>query len=294
MIAKRAGEDQRPPGSPQERDLEVLLGLARYRYLRTSQIEQLCFPSRRVANRRLGVLVEHGLVRRFRQLAVPGHGSNEFVYYLSAEGAAEAAAELGRESVAYPKPGDRGQGMKHLLGIIEVWLALDLACRRNGPEVVRFWPEWEGEMKGSRFVPFVADETPDLYDESRRNGLQPDAAFILGREGRQALHFLEVDRGTESIRGRKPDAFIEKFMNYASYRQHGGFKRYGENFQGFRVLTTWASEARMHNARAAAAEVGLRQMFLFTPLERVTPEAILEKIWLPPGEGRVIEPVGLV
>jgi len=295
MKGIKASEDSRGQGSPQTRDVDVLLALAQYRYLSTLQIERLLYPSRRVANRRLAVLADHGLVHRFRRLAVPGHGSNEFIYYLSAAGAVEAAARLGQEHVAYPRPKDRTPaGMDHLLGIIQFWLALDLACQERKLEVFQFWPEWQSREETPRFSSAIADETPDLSDVSRRIRFRPDAVFILSRAGKRALFFLEVDWQTEAIRGGNSKAFADKFVAYASYRQHGGFRRYGEDFRGFRVLTTWTASARMHNARAAAAELGLRQMILFAPFVQITPEAILERIWLCPGRDGETEPVGLV
>lgn len=287
-------EDERIAGSPQGRDLEALEALARYRYLTTSQIQERLYPSRRVANRRLAILAGHGLVRRFRRYAVPGQGSNEFIYYLSAAGAGEAARREGRESVPYPKPRDRSPaGMEHLLGIIQCWLALDVACSKAGLEVPEFWPEWQNRQGGSRFVPFVADETPDLFDPAQKISFRPDAAFILGRNGRQSLFFLEVDWQTEALSGKKPDTFSHKFQAYASYRHHGGFRRYGEGFTGFRVLSTWTSEPRMQHARAVAAGLGLKQLFLFAPFGRVCAGSVLGPIWLPPGEAET-EPHGLI
>lgn len=291
----RRKESEQASGSPQVREVEVLLALARYRYLTTSQIERLLYPSRRVANRRMGVLVNHGLVHRFRSFTVPGHGSNEFVYHLSSAGAAEAAEAMEKESVPYPKPrGRTPTGMKHTLGIIQTWLSLDLACEKKGIEVVEFWPEWEGTREGKAFRSKVSDETPDLLDGGRRVAFRPDAGFVLGRGEKRSLFFLEVDWQSEPVRGRRKDSIEEKLMAYASYRKHGGFQRYGEMFSGFRVLSTWTSESRMHHAREVAWEMGLRALFLFAPYAAIEPETVLGEIWFPPGSGGEGRPQSIV
>lgn len=270
-------------GSPRERDIEVLIALARYRYLTTSQIEKLFYPSRRVTNRRLRVLAKHGLVHRWRRSHVPGGVSNEYVYFLSSAGAKEVATRLKCDTVSYPKPRDRTPaGMDHHLGIAQVWLSLDRACTNTGVEMPQFWPEWEAQAGLKHFVSVLSDDTLDLNDTSRRVSLRPDAAFVLARDDKRSLFFVEVDRQSESIRGIRRDTFSEKFVAYASYRQYGRFKRYGEDFLGFRVLTTWTSQSRMHRARAAAAEMGIGQMFLFTLFEQITPESIFGEIWYRP------------
>lgn len=73
-----------------QRDVEVVLELYKYRYLKTSQIQQLYFPSLQTTNRRLRSLTEQKLVKHFQ---VPN--VSERIYHISQRGASLVANQLG-------------------------------------------------------------------------------------------------------------------------------------------------------------------------------------------------------
>src|SRR2546425_5629953 len=54
------------------RDIAILTALSNYRYLNRDQVEQLFFPSRRVSQRRIKWLKDHGLVYRWLMIEPPG------------------------------------------------------------------------------------------------------------------------------------------------------------------------------------------------------------------------------
>ncbi len=80
----------------QPRDLEILVALARYRFLTTGQIAELWWEGRglRAVRRRMTRLFEAGFVERFRPQTL--RGSYQWTYCLARDGfrAAEQTGEL--------------------------------------------------------------------------------------------------------------------------------------------------------------------------------------------------------
>jgi hypothetical protein len=80
----------------QPRDLEILLALARYRFLTTGQIAELWWEGRglRAVRRRMSRLFEAGFVERFRPQTL--RGSYQWTYCLARDGfrAAQRTGEL--------------------------------------------------------------------------------------------------------------------------------------------------------------------------------------------------------
>jgi hypothetical protein len=66
-----------------ERDLDILLALNRYRYLRTNQVKRLIFPDNSTlqsTRRRLRCLFHNGYVGVITPFAKAGQGSSESAY----------------------------------------------------------------------------------------------------------------------------------------------------------------------------------------------------------------------
>ena len=85
----------------QARDLEILVALARYRFLTTGQIAELWWQGRglRVVRRRMTRLFDAGFVERFRPQTL--RGSYQWTYCLARDGFRAAAAD--RRAVANPE-----------------------------------------------------------------------------------------------------------------------------------------------------------------------------------------------
>jgi hypothetical protein len=162
------------------RDTEALASLAWAGFLETSQIERLHFPSRRVAQRRLRVLLDHGLVRAHLQgeaLQRPN------VYSVTAKGM-ERLAEHSAFPGGPPKRArvPRLQKLRHALAIRETFVAFVLA-EKAGAFV----------LKDFRFD---ADLTREPLFKAAR--LIPDGLVELEAEGLAYAVGLEVDLATES------------------------------------------------------------------------------------------------
>lgn len=265
------------------RDINVLRDLGRMRYLQTGQIERLHFPSRRVANRRLEVLTENAFTDRFRLPMLIGQGSSEFVYCLENKGGELLSAlDGGHANLQVPQRYGRPKNfplMEHLLAINDFWITLEAACQTSGLSIATFIPEYYGaRSENNGFQRLIADSTPSLDDPAKSLCFVPDAAFLLERNARKALFFLEIDRGTEKVTSTRYAAFQNKAKAYTSYYLHGGFKRWGAELSGFRVLILTTSDQRRKNLLSTAI-AGYEQLMWFSTATDVTIDSLFGAVW---------------
>jgi hypothetical protein len=98
----------------QPRDLEILVALARYRFLTTGQIAELWWQGRglRGVRRRMTRLFEAGFVERFRPQTL--RGSYQWTYCLARDGfrAAQQTGELAA-SLKFAARGDLRLSLRH-------------------------------------------------------------------------------------------------------------------------------------------------------------------------------------
>lgn len=275
-----------------ERDQAVVRALYAYRYLTSSQVARLLFPSQQTANRRLRALLQLGFVTYFEVPAVP-----ERIYRLTRQGAELVARqketpfeELRYWSVNTHAPKDY-YFMRHFIAASDFRMALEAACRRAGVEVL-FLPEWLAQREGQAIRRHITSRSAwgDVLLKGERELVHtPDAAIVLRwPSGGAALFFLEVDRGTETL--SNPRRGVRKMVrSYLSSLHEGDYRRYerfagGGPLRGFRVLFVTTSERRLENTRERLLDVpakmrkGLRFLWA-APMEAVTEETVFDKIW---------------
>lgn len=250
----------------QERDLEILVGLNRYRYLRTGQIKRLVFPdckSIQSCRRRLKYLFHDGLIGRIQPFVQIGKGQPDTAYYLEKKGAEALQREMPDEEIRwFRKSGQiKRLFLDHALDVSEFRLNLELSLRDHPVvELVRFVADFEmkehiGRAVGKHRYKLYTEVT---HPSNRQNYVvYPDGMFILRGKGDyakfQRLYFVEIDRGTMSM-----DRIRDKVIGYHLYHQLGitretrcqSYKKYGK-FEKFRVLLVTASEKRVMNIRRA-------------------------------------------
>jgi hypothetical protein len=161
---------------------------------------------------------------------------------------------------------------------------VEKACPAAGLTVARFIPEYYGERtENGGMRRLITDSAPDADKPGQKVWFTPDAMFILDRAGKQALFFLETDRGTEKIASGRYPAFTNKIMAYMNYFRTDGFRRWGEQFKGFRALVVTSSVERQENLLLAAKKVGVQRLMWFTTHAQVTTGTVLTSIWRIPG-----------
>lgn len=281
-----------------ERDMTILRALARYKYLRTSQIKRLVFAensSIQSARRRLKYLYHHGFAGRIEALVQSGHGVGETAYFLDRKGRALLEDEFDFAGGSKKQNQVKPQYLAHALDVAEFQLTLDLALAESDAIALKRFVA-DHELKGCA-AKAVGRQRYKLFDQvthpvSKKSfTVYPDALVILQGIGKlkaySQLYFVEVDRGTEGLR-----IIRDKLTGYRLYAEQGIFKKFGK-FADFKVLIQTTSEKRKHNIHEAVSNMIGGERVWVTCQTQVTPQSLLrESIWLDHrGESRsVIRP----
>lgn len=241
----------------QDRDPEILLALAKMKFLRTRDLTRLFFGSKVTANKRLRQLFDAGLIQCWmRELY------QDNLYSLAPKGRAYLVRTLGLSGTEFRVPASMGRvNLPHLLGINSFRISLALAVGNQEKVKIGFFlPDWE--LKHRHNAGLLS--------------LVPDAVFVIEdwRQGfRQHAGFaLEYDTGSESLAywgKRKLQAYLEILG--------AGYPFYG--LAGFRVVVIGSSARRVQHLVQAAREASGQEQFLFAPEEIVTEETILTPVF---------------
>lgn len=167
--------------------------LAHEPLLATRHVEALLFTAgtplsqARTCRKTLRTLTDWGLLHRERR--PPGRvggGSDSAVFALTAAGDGVLALRDGRELHRVRRPEDRGQSLTaHLLAVADLHVAVVMAARSDGAAV-----GWVSEP--DCWYRFTGPAGPEL--------LKPDAYVEVRGERATRLAWIEVDRGTQSLR----------------------------------------------------------------------------------------------
>jgi len=274
-----------------DRDVELLTSLLRYRYLSTSQIQRLHFPSAQTTTRRLRLLEAAGYVSLFRAIAIA-----DKIATLARLGAEAVAERLGIPMAETGWDAHRQQPkdylfLKHFLAASDFRIALSDACAMQ-PEVrlAGFIPEHivDGTASGS-MRKHIRDVTIDAADPRLKISHTPDGVFALERSGVGALFFLEIDRGTEVL--SNPERGVLKIVRfYLSLLRGDTYQRYqtefglARPFKAFRALFVVSTDERLENIRkvcgAGAFNPEHAKRFLWlTAEDALNDGALLSRKW---------------
>jgi hypothetical protein len=262
------------------RDIAIIMDVYKYRYLSTSQLKRLHFPSEKTTWRRLQILTELGFIKPFSVPNIP-----EYVYYLNKKGAEIVSIELDVEIEELDwhrhtrQPKDY-YFLRHFLSINDFQMLLNNACQKSNMTLVRFIPEYIGtQTKDGHVKKLIRDQV---------NGLShtPDAVFSLKKDDKPALFFLEIDRGNEVVsdpeRGLlKAVVFYLNYWTSENWKQYRGFL--GGDFKTFRTLIITTSKQRVQHLREATTLYPFdshAKRFLWATVDsQVTEDWFFEPIW---------------
>lgn len=189
--ARRASRRRRVPSRGirlRQRDVDILLALAKMRLLRTSDLTRLFFDAKGTCQKRLRKLFDAGLVR-----AIVTDLAAENRYALTRFGHALLVEAASSDSVPEFRRAPRtdGRSVAHLDLLNQYRIALACAAPDFDVRMVHFIPEWD--LRG------VDPQAP----------LIPDALMALRTHSGMFAVALEVDTGTE-----KPAAVAAKIEAY--------------------------------------------------------------------------------
>jgi hypothetical protein len=275
-----------------ERDHELLGSLLEYRYLSTSQIQRLHFPSSQTAARRLRLLAQGGYLATFRTIAC-----QDRIATLSRLGAAAVAERTGVPADSKGTNGNRRKPkdylfLQHFLAATDFRITLAQACARHPSlKLLGFISEYESRPSPSGSIhKYVRDTVSDKIDR-RTITHAPDGVFALEHDGRSALFFVEIDRGTEVV-SNPEKGFLKMLRFYLIYLRDGGYQRYQrdfgveKSFKGFRALVVTTSRTRLENMRAAAGRLSFtpaqaKRFIWLSSMDVVLDPEILTSSWIP-------------
>lgn len=269
-----------------ERDKQILKLLNACRFARTGQVWQHVFPEkkeRRVPNRRLKKLCEHGLVG-YREPQQEGAGKREYIYYLTPQGA-EFLKDSGENVLIYSEARNKNYPWYlHALRITDFYIHLQKSAQgldENGIVLKRFINEFEirsNTKKGQdgRKLFFKLQGQGKTYE------VVPDALFILQdiESQEKMLYCLEVDRTTESW-----SVIKDKLLGYNLARQQKNlFRNFGisEKFGNapFRILFQCESERRAKNIRQVFSGMENEKLVWTTTIDKIQKYDVLhDPIW---------------
>lgn len=199
------------------RDLDILEALMKYRFLFTSQIGSIFYNHTKIpsknASKRLIKMFNLGLVKRYRPFAMPGSGSNEFIYSL---------ATLGYELLYSLRLRDNPDFENY-----QSWRE-----EKNDLEMSRIIHELElndfciAFMNYSREKSFDFDWVPTQeavqvvnQGPGKKNlYVRPDALIWIEAEGINKIFHVEYERYSDTRR------FKEKIRAWKKYRALGAWK----------------------------------------------------------------------
>jgi hypothetical protein len=272
-----------------ERDGEVLLSVYKHRFLTVTQIQRLHFPSMQTAYRRTRLLRLQGLLVDF---AIPS--IDEAVITIGKKGLIEIAGLLGVEqselrwSDTKNKPRDY-YFMRHFLAINNFRIQLARDCENSGIKLLGFIPDYFGERtRAGGTTKYIKDVVCDIEPNRPEISHTPDGVFALERNGKAALFFVEVDRGTEGI-SDPTKGVLKAIRFYAQYLVSGKYQRYAvdfktDQFKGFRALFVTTSDVRVKNIRTVVSNTDIpskAKLFVWlTTFEAIDKYGLFAPVWL--------------
>lgn len=272
------------------RDLQILEALYTTGYLTTHQIRLLFFTEGscgqqgqiKACERRMRLLYRAGLVRRIEQPVKRGEGSKPYIYALSKKGANFLISELGIDPAEVewrPQSFEANYPfLNHLLATTDLQIALRAACKPLGIKVV-LWTD-ERELRTTRTIDYVTLIGPT--GQPVKTAVIPDAIFVLERDGRCALFFVEIDMRTVTIEPKlwERKGCTKKVQAYEAYMRT---EEYTKRYEGrrVRILTITTGEKRLENLKAATEKADGSDIFWFaTMADALDPTKLLsEPIW---------------
>ena len=270
-----------------DRDVEIIRSVYKHHFLTSQHIVSLASGSDQQIRRRLQLLYHHGYLERPRaQLDFFARaGSQPMVYGLANRGArllAEADNQpYDKLDWSWKNSKVRRVFLDHTLGIADVMIAFELACREeNGVTLIgqdQILEEAPEETRMNR-NPHRFEATVRVKGKPEKLALVPDQVFALEHETEHGAErenfFLEVDRGTmpverKSLRG---SSIYKKLLTYYSGWQQ---KRHSEQYgwSRFRVLTVTASLERVENMVKVTKQLNEgrgSRLFLFTRIDQIS------------------------
>lgn len=276
---RRSRWQKRPTRGPlnlQERDLDILESVYRFRALSTRHLQLLHFSARNYTGtqRRVDVLFDHHLLERKFLPRQAGEGRSPTLHILDRAGA-ELLKTYRRQDVkwytSYKDVSERFLAHTYGLSQIMAW-AIYHSRQLQGLEVL----EWQSEREVKADYDYTTITTGSKNQREEKKAIVPDS-YCLVKANRAFRFFIELDRAQETT-----DTYGQKIQSYLAYHQSRAFEqRYGG--RSLRVLTVIDSpfgdgSRRLAELKAVAEKAGGRNRYWFAQL----PDLKHDSFWTAP------------
>jgi hypothetical protein len=247
----------------QERDRHLLRELSLIRVIDREQAKIIAeFGSTTRVNVRLLALTRAGLLRRFF-LGTTAAG-RKALYSLSAKGVSLVGAPPRNFQRKKDETLATDLFVQHQLAVNQVYCSFKYRALPPGVTFIRWLGFHQPLTQGLRLI--------------------PDGYLELGTPSSTIASFLELDRGTESLKVWK-----DKTRNYLQLALSGEFERRFHQTR-FRVLVLATSDRRLLSIRAAVASL-TEKIFWFSTLPLAHGAGFFQPLWLRP---KGAQPVPLI
>jgi hypothetical protein len=268
---RRSRWEKRPTSGPlnlQERDLDILESVYRFRALSTRHIQLLHFSEKNYTGtqRRLDILFDYSLLERRFLPRKTGEGRSPTLHILDRAGADTLKQNRQLDVKWYYSYKDvSDQFLAHTYGISQVMAYATYHSRQLANlEIV----EWLSEREVKADYDYTTITTKGKTKRQEKRAIVPDS-YCLVKHNRLFRFFIELDRAQETT-----DTFTQKIQAYMEYHQSRAFeKRYGG--RSLRVLTVIDSpfgngSKRLAELKAAAEKIGAQNRYWFCQLTDLT------------------------
>ncbi|KAA3597461.1 MAG: hypothetical protein DWQ06_13740 [Calditrichaeota bacterium] len=274
----------------QERDINILKSVFRYKYLNTDQIHKLFFDGKsRTAMyhvlKRLSVL---NLVNQVTLPRTPNLSMGNILYItrrgalVIADESRSTLEEIGFRKIIKPISSinhyyHRKKEIDFLIKLDEELLSLPLKLKA-------FATDGERERRNKKQVVKTHISTTD-----EEYTLVPDVYFVLQSElnpEKEKLFFVEIDTGKETIGGKdlyvSPSSLMHKYISYEKILVDGKWKdNMNTSAEVFEVLTVTEKDSHIQGIKNKAGNfIKWKHLFLFTTHSSVEKDGVLvNKNW---------------
>lgn len=255
------------------RDYSILRSVGDYRILSTGQVCRLYFRTIQKARKRLFKLWQHGLLdRRFQPVRL-GDRPSEILYVLTRHGAHVLASRIGLSDnppqSAPPERSGSALFLAHTLARNDFRLHLELSIRCYAGWT---FGGWRQGTDIARTISFVSRQSaPSMV----RIKLIADGYFVLNIEDHVLQTFVEIDRGTISL--KRLALRLEAYL--ALHR-----RQVNQEAERILVLLVVSSQKRLENikkilARLAHSNVGIFALAVWDDIKAAGHDLLAQKVW---------------
>lgn len=265
-----------------ERDTDLIRSVYAHQVLTTTQIRLLIFdgkPRSTQCDLRLKLLFHHGYLER-RSQATLYKDNKPLVYFLTEKGARHLATSDGvdRSEIYWRAKFNQisPYHIQHLLQVNDVRIAIEQSCADRQYDLI-----WLDEFTIRRLKLYDKFQVRSTAGAIYTTTLIPDGFFTIDTPDLWLSCFLEVDRGTESLKvvTLKLSKYLAYFATNAYRERYGTQDEHGHEVYPC-VLTITTSQKRVIHLRSVAREVGASDIFLFTTFADLTSESVFaQPIW---------------